>query len=307
MKVTVIGAGNVGSTTAQRLVDREMVREVVLVDIVEGLPQGKGLDMAQSAPIERSDTRLVGTNRYEPTANSDIVVITAGISRKPGMTRDQLQETNAAIVKGVTEAVVATSPDAILIVISNPLDVMTYVAYKVSGFDRTRVIGMAGILDTARYRAFIAKELNVSVEDITAIVLGGHGDSMLPLVRYTTIAGIPLTHFLDETSINRLVQRTRDGGVEIVNLLKNGSAYYAPSAAAVQMVEGIVRNKKRVLPCSTYLQGEYGLKGTCIGVPVKLGRKGIEQIIETPLTPEEKAALTKSADDVKASIAKLNL
>ena len=307
MKITVVGAGNVGATTAQRIVDKELANEVVLVDIIEGLPQGKGLDMFESAPIERTDTRIIGTNTYDATAGSQIVVITAGIARKPGMTREQLHDTNAGIVKGVTEAVVAKSPQAILIVVSNPLDVMTYVAYKVSGFERHRVVGMAGILDTARYRTFVAMEIGVSIEDIQALVLGGHGDSMVPLVRYTTIAGVPITEFLDQPTIEQLVKRTRDGGIEIVNYLKTGSAYYAPSAAAVEMVEAIVKDKKRILPCAAYLQGEYGLRDTYIGVPVKLGKKGIEQVIEVPLTSEEKAALTKSADEVKANIAKLKL
>lgn len=307
MKITVVGAGNVGATAAQRIVDKELANEVVLVDIIEGLPQGKGLDMYESAPIEGTDTRVIGSNSYKESAGSDIVVITAGIARKPGMTREQLQETNAGIVKGVTEAVVAQSPQAILIIVSNPLDVMTYVAYKVSGFERHRVIGMAGILDTARYRSFIAMELGVSVEDIQALVLGGHGDSMVPLVRYTTIAGVPLSHFADQATIDKLVKRTRDGGIEIVNYLKTGSAYYAPSAAAVEMVEAIVKDKKRILPCAAYMQGEYGLNNTYIGVPVKLGKKGMEQIVEVPLTADEKAALTKSADEVKANIAKLKL
>jgi len=307
MKITVVGAGNVGATAAQRIVDKELANEVVLVDIIEGLPQGKGLDMYESTPIEGTDTRVRGSNSYDDTAGSNIVVITAGIARKPGMTREQLQDTNAQIVKGVTEAVVAKSPQAILIVVSNPLDVMTYVAYKVSGFERHRVIGMAGILDTARYRTFIAMELGVSVRDIQALVLGGHGDSMVPLVRYTTIAGVPLSEFMDRPTIDKIVQRTRDGGIEIVNYLKTGSAYYAPSAAAVEMVEAIVKDKKRILPCAAYLQGEYGLRDTYIGVPVKLGRKGIEQVIEVPLTPEEKTALTKSADEVKSNIGKLKL
>jgi len=307
MKITVVGAGNVGATTAQRIVDKQLANDVVLIDIVEGLPQGKGLDMYESAPIGRSDTRVIGTNNYDATANSDVVVITAGIARKPGMTREQLQETNAGIVKSVTEAVVAKSPQAVLIVVSNPLDVMTYVAYKVSGFEKHRVIGMAGILDTARYRTFIAMELGVSVEDIQALVLGGHGDSMVPLVRYTTIAGVPITEFLDQATIEKLVKRAREGGIEIVNYLKTGSAYYAPSAAAVEMVEAIVKDKKRILPWAAYLEGEYGLRGMYVGVPVKLGRKGIEKIIEVTLTQEEKAALAKSADEVKANIAKLKL
>ena len=307
MKITVVGGGNVGATAAQRIVDKELANEVVLIDIIEGLPQGKGLDMYESTPIEGSDTHVVGSNSYEASSGSDIVVITAGIARKPGMTREQLQDTNAGIVKGVTEAVVAKSPKAILIVVSNPLDVMAYVAYKVSGLERHRVVGMAGILDTARYRSFIALEVGVSVEDIQALVLGGHGDSMVPLVRYTTIAGVPITEFLDRPTIDKLVKRTRDGGIEIVNYLKTGSAYYAPSAAAVEMVEAIVKDKKRILPCAAYLQGEYGLKDTTIGIPVKLGRKGIEQIVEVPLTAEEKAALTKSAEEVKSNIGKLKL
>jgi len=307
MKITVVGGGNVGATAAQRLVDKELANEVVLVDIIEGLPQGKGLDMYESGPIEGSDTIVRGTNSYDESANSDIVVITAGIARKPGMTREQLQETNAGIVKSVTESVAKKSPRAILIVVSNPLDVMTYVAFKVSGFERHRVMGMAGILDTARYRTFIAMQLGVSVEDIQALVLGGHGDSMVPLVRYTTIAGVPITEFLDKTAIDGLVKRTRDGGIEIVNYLKTGSAYYAPSAAAVEMVEAIVKNKKRILPCAAYLQGEYGIRDTFVGVPVKLGSKGIEQIIEVPLTAEEKALLVKSADGVRNNIAQLKI
>jgi len=307
MKITVVGAGNVGATAAQRIVDKELAEQVVLIDIVEGLPQGKGLDMFESTPIEGSDSHIIGTNNYDDTANSDVVVITAGIARKPGMTREQLQDTNAGIVKSVTESVAAKSPKAILVVVSNPLDVMTYVAYRASRFEKHRVVGMAGILDTARYRTFIAMELGVSVEDIQALVLGGHGDSMVPLVRYTTIAGVPITEFLDQAAIDRLVKRTRDGGIEIVNYLKTGSAYYAPSAAAVEMVEAIVKDKKRILPCAAFLDGEFGLRDTYIGVPVKLGRKGIEKIIEVPLTSEEKSALTKSAEEVKANIAKLKL
>jgi malate dehydrogenase len=307
MKITVVGAGNVGATAAQRIVDKELANEVVLIDIVEGLPQGKALDMYESAPIEGTDTRVFGTNNYDDTANSDVVVITAGIARKPGMTREQLQDTNAGIVKMVTESIAAKSPKAILVVVSNPLDVMTYVAFKTSRFDKQRVIGMAGILDTARYRTFIAMELGVAVEDIQALVLGGHGDSMVPLVRYTTIAGVPISEFTDQATIDKLVKRTRDGGIEIVNYLKTGSAYYAPSAAAVEMVEAIVKDKKRVLPCAAYLQGEFGIRDTYIGVPVKLGRKGIEKVVEISLTADEKAALTKSAEEVKSNIAKLKL
>lgn len=307
MKITVIGAGNVGATAAQRIAEKALANEVVLVDVIEGLPQGKGLDMYESAPIELFDSKIIGTNGYDETAGSDVVVITAGIARKPGMTREQLQETNAGIVKSVTAAVVAKSPQAILIVVSNPLDVMTYVVMKVSGFERHRIIGMAGILDTARYRTFIAMELGISVEDIQALVLGGHGDSMVPLASYTTIAGIPLKEFLDQPTIDKLIKRTRDGGIEIVNYLKTGSAYYAPSAAAVQIVEAIVKDKKRILPCSIYLQGEYGLRDMFIGVPIKLGRKGVEKIIEVQLTSEERAALHKSAEEVKSNIAKLQL
>jgi malate dehydrogenase len=307
MKITVVGAGNVGATAAQRLADKELANEVVLVDIIEGMPQGKGLDMHEAGPVEGSDSRVVGTNSYDATANSDIVVITAGIARKPGMSRDDLQSTNAGIVKAVTEQVAARSPKAILIVVSNPLDVMTYVALKVSGFDRHRVIGMAGVLDSARFRTFVSMELNVSVEDISAFVLGGHGDSMVPLPRYSTVAGIPLPDLMDQATIDRLVKRTRDGGIEIVNFLKTGSAYYAPSSAAVQMVEAIVKDKKRILPCAVWLQGEYGMKDVVVGVPIKLGKKGMEEIIQIKLTPEEQAALNKSASDVKANMAKLNI
>ena len=307
MKITVIGAGNVGATTAQRLVDKQLANEVVLVDILEGIPQGKALDMYEASPVEMADVKVIGSNGYEETAGSDIIVITAGIARKPGMSRDDLMTTNSGIVKSCTEAAAAKSPNAIIIVVSNPLDVMTYVAYKVSGFPRHRVMGMAGVLDTARFRAFIALELNVSVEDVTAFVLGGHGDSMVPLPRYSTVAGIPLPELMSQEQIDRLVKRTRDGGIEIVNFLKTGSAYYAPSSAAVAMVESIVRDKKRILPCAAYVQGEYGIHDTFVGIPVKLGRKGIEEIIQIKLNPDEQAALNKSADDVKKSIAKLAL
>ena len=307
MKITVIGAGNVGATSAQRIAEKELANEVVLVDVVEGLPQGKGLDTYESAPVEGFDSRVTGTNTYDATANSDIVVITAGIARKPGMSRDDLLNTNAGILKTVTEQAVAKSPKSILIVVSNPLDVMVYVALKISGFDRHRVIGMAGVLDTARFRSFIAMELNVSVEDVTAFVLGGHGDSMVPLPRYTSVAGIPLSDLLPQEKIDALVTRARNGGIEIVNYLKTGSAYYAPSSAAVQMVESIVRDKKRILPCAAYLQGEYGLRDTVVGVPVKLGKNGIEQIMEIKLSPEESAALKKSADEVKSNLEKVKL
>ena len=307
MKITVVGAGNVGATAAQRIAEKELANEVVLVDIVEGVPQGKGLDMYESAPIEGFDTVVTGTNGYDATVNSDIVVITAGIPRKPGMSRDDLLNTNAGIIKSVTEQVAAKSPNAILIVVSNPLDVMVHVAQKVSGFPRERVIGMAGVLDTARYRTFIAMELGVSVEDITALILGGHGDSMVPLPRYTSVAGIPLTELMAQDKIDAIVKRAQNGGIEIVNFLKTGSAFYAPSSAAVQMVEAIVKDKKRVLPCAITLQGEYGIKDTVVGVPVKLGRKGVEQIIEIKLTAEENAALKKSADDVKVNMDKVKL
>jgi len=307
MKITVIGAGHVGATAAQRIAEKELANEVVLVDVVEGLPQGKGLDMYESAPIEGFDSRVIGTNTYDATANSSVIVITAGIARKPGMSRDDLQATNAAIVKTVTEQAVAKSPQAIIVVVSNPLDVMTYVAKKVSGFERHRVMGMAGVLDSARFRSFIAMELNVSVEDISAFVLGGHGDSMVPLARYSTVAGIPLPDLMDQATIDRLVKRTRDGGIEIVNFLKTGSAYYAPSSGAVQIVESIVRDKKRVLPCSAWLEGEYGLKDVYCGVPIKIGKKGMEEIIQIKLTPDEQTALNKSAADVKASMAKLSI
>ncbi len=305
MKITVIGAGNVGATAAQRIAEKELANEVVLVDIVEGVPQGKGLDMYESAPIEGFDTMVTGTNSYEATAGSDIVVITAGIPRKPGMSRDDLLNTNADIIKSVTEQAVKQSPNTILIVVSNPLDVMVHVAQKISGFPRNRVIGMAGVLDTARFRSFIAMELKVSVEDITSLILGGHGDSMVPLPRYTSVAGIPLTELMTQDKIDAIVKRAQNGGIEIVNFLKTGSAYYAPSSAAVQMVESIVKDKKRILPCAVMLNGEYGINDTVVGVPVKLGRTGMEQILEIKLTPEENAALKKSADEVKLNMDKV--
>ncbi len=307
MKITVIGAGNVGASAAQRIAEKELANEVVLVDVVDGLPQGKALDMYESGPVEGFDSRVIGTNSYDATANSDIVLITAGIARKPGMSRDDLQNTNAGIVKACTEQAVAKSPKAILVIVSNPLDVMTYVAMKVSGFDRSRVFGMAGVLDSARFRTFIAMELKVSVEDVSAFVLGGHGDSMVPLPRYSTVAGIPLPDIMSQEAIDRLVKRTRDGGAEIVNYLKTGSAYYAPSASAVQMIEGIVKDKKRILPSAVWLKGEYGLSDVVVGVPVKLGKGGMEEVIQIKLTPDEQAALNKSAADVKANIAKLAL
>jgi malate dehydrogenase len=306
-KITVIGAGNVGATVAQRLADKELAEQVVLVDVVEGIPQGKGLDMFESAPVHGTDTRLIGANSYEETAGSEIVVITAGLARKPGMSRDDLLAKNAEIVGGCAENAFRYSPNAIFIIVSNPLDVMTYVALKKTGLPRHRVIGMAGVLDSARFRSFIAMELDVSVQDVTAFVLGGHGDSMVPLARYSTVAGIPLPELIPADRLNQIIQRTRDGGIEIVNFLKTGSAYYAPGSSTAQMVESIVRNKKRILPCAVWLDGEYGLKDTVAGVPVKLGKNGIEQIIEIKLTPEEKAALDKSAADVKENIAKVKL
>jgi len=307
MKITVIGAGHVGATAAQRIAEKELANEVVLVDVIEGMPQGKGLDMYESAPVEGFDSRVIGTNSYDESANSDIIVITAGLARKPGMSRDDLQATNADIVKSVTQQAVAKSKNAILVVVSNPLDVMTYVAMKASGFPRERVIGMAGVLDSSRFRSFIAMELNVSVEDTSAFVLGGHGDSMVPLPRYSTVAGIPLPDLMDQATIDRLVKRTRDGGIEIVNFLKTGSAYYAPSSGAVQMVESIVKDKKRILPCAVWLQGEYGIKDVVVGVPIKIGRKGMEEVIQIKLTADEQAALNKSAEGVRGNIAKIKI
>jgi malate dehydrogenase len=301
-RITVVGAGHVGATTAQGMALRELAGEVVMVDIVEGIPQGKGLDQWESAPIEGFDTRVVGANDYGPAAGSGIVVITAGIARKPGMSRDDLLKINAGIVESVSGEVRSCSPDAIVIVISNPLDVMAYVAKDVTGFPRERVIGMAGVLDTARFRAFIASELDVSVEDIQALVLGGHGDTMVPLVSYTTVSGIPLTQLLDRDRIDALIERTRKGGAEIVGHLKTGSAYYAPAAAAVQMVEAIVRDKRRILPCAAYLEGEYGHEGIFLGVPCKLGRGGLQQILEVELTDAEAEELAGSARAVRSTM-----
>jgi malate dehydrogenase len=298
-KITVVGAGNVGATTAQRLAEKELANVVVMVDVVEGVPQGKGLDQWESAPIEGFDTRVIGSNGYDEAAGSDIVIITAGIARKPGMSRDDLLNTNAGIVRQVSEQVKRTSPNAIIIMVSNPLDVMCYVAKNVTGFPRERVLGMAGVLDTARYRSFIAEALDVSVEDIQAMVLGGHGDTMVPLVSYTTISGIPVTQLMDRTKLDAIVDRTRNGGAEIVKYLKTGSAYYAPSSASVQMAEAIVLDKKRILPCAAWLEGEYGMSGLFLGVPCKLGRKGLEQIIEVELTSQERTDLGKSADAVR--------
>lgn len=293
----MIGAGNVGANTAQKIAAKELA-DVVLVDVVEGVPQGKGLDMLESAPVEGYDVRIIGTNGYDETADSDIIVITAGFPRKPGMSRDDLLLANYEVVKSATEQATNLSPKAILILVTNPLDAMCWTALKVSGFPRERVIGMAGVLDTARFRTFIAEELNVSFENVTAMVLGGHGDTMVPLVRFTNVSGIPLSELTDQGTIDRLVQRTRDGGAEIVKYLKTGSAYYAPAASTVEMVESILRDKKKVLPCAVYLNGEYGLHGLFVGVPVKLGKNGIEKIYEIKLEPGEKAALDKSAHAV---------
>lgn len=298
-KITVVGAGNVGATAAQRIAEKELARTVVMVDVAEGLPQGKGLDQWQSAPIEGFDSRVIGTNGYDETEMSDIVVITAGIARKPGMSRDDLLNTNAGIVKSVGENIRRSSPNAIVIVVSNPLDVMCWVAKEATGFPRERVIGMAGVLDSGRYRAFLATALDVSVRDIQAMVLGGHGDTMVPLISYTTVSGIPITQLMDKATLDAIVERTRNGGAEIVKFLKTGSAYYAPSSGAVQMVEAIVKDQKRILPCSAWLTGEYGLTGLFLGVPVKLGRKGMEKILEVTLTGDERAALEKSAQAVR--------
>jgi malate dehydrogenase len=297
-KVSIVGAGNVGATAAHWIASKELA-DVVLIDIVEGIPQGKSLDLLEAMPIEKRDSHVRGTNDYADTANSDIVVITAGIPRKPGMSRDDLLNTNYKIMQDVVGKVVANSPNAILIVVSNPLDAMAQAAFKISKFNRERVIGMAGVLDSARFRTFIAEELKVSVENVTAFVLGGHGDTMVPLARYSTVAGIPITELMDKGTLERLVQRTRDGGAEIVKYLKTGSAYYAPSAATTEMVEAILKDKKKILPCAAYLQGEYGINGLFVGVPCKLGTRGLEQIIQIKLTSEEQAALKKSADAVQ--------
>jgi malate dehydrogenase len=297
-RITVVGAGNVGATAAQRVAEKELAREVVLIDVVEGIPQGKGLDQWQSAPIEGFDSRIVGSNGYEESAGSGIYIVTAGIARKPGMSRDDLLTTNANIVRQVSENIARVSPNAIIIMVSNPLDVMCYVAMKATGFPRERVIGMAGVLDTARYRAFLAMEIGVSVEDIQAMVLGGHGDTMVPLISYTTVSGIPVTQLIAKDRLDAIVQRTRTGGAEIVGFLKTGSAYYAPSAGAVQMAEAIVKDKKRILPCAAWLQGEYGFNDLFLGVPVLLGKNGMEKVIEVELTDDERAALKASADAV---------
>ena len=296
-KVTVVGSGNVGATAAQRIAEKGYA-DVVLVDIVEGVPQGKALDLMQAGPVEGYDAHVIGSNRYDETAGSDIVVITAGLPRKPGMSRDDLLMKNYEIVKGVTEQVVRFSPKCVLVVVSNPLDAMCQVALRVSKFPRERVVGMAGVLDSARFRTFIAMELGVSVDNVHALVMGGHGDTMVPLPRFSTVAGVPITELMNADAIAKLVQRTRDGGAEIVAHLKTGSAYYAPSAAAVEMVDAILLDRKMILPCAAYLQGEYGIRDLFVGVPVKLGSRGIEQIIELRLSTEERGMLQKSADSV---------
>ena len=297
-KVTVVGAGNVGATLAQRLVEKE-IADVVLIDIVEGIPQGKALDIMESAPVEKFDARMEGSNSYELSDGSDVIVVTAGLARKPGMSRDDLVQKNQEIVGSVVRAAVPRSPEAILIIVSNPLDAMCEVARRLSGFPRERVFGMAGILDSARMRWFLARELDVSVESTHAFVLGGHGDTMVPLPRYSTVAGIPITQLLSKERIDAIVQRTRDGGIEIVNYYKTGSAYYAPSAAVAEMVESVLRDEKKILPCAAYLEGEYGMSGVYLGVPVKLGRGGIEKIVEIALEPDEQAALSRSAESVR--------
>jgi malate dehydrogenase len=306
-KITVVGAGNVGATAAQRLAEKALARIVVLVDVIEGVPQGKALDQWESAPIEGFDTRVVGANDYKAAAGSEIVVVTAGIARKPGMSRDDLVRTNAEIVRQVSQQIKQHCPTAIVLVVSNPLDVMCWVTKQVTGFPRERVIGMAGVLDTARYRAFLAEALDVSVDDIQAMVLGGHGDTMVPLISYTTVSGIPVTQLLDKPALDTIVERTRNGGAEIVAFLKTGSAYYAPSAAVTQMAEAIVHDKKRILPCAAWVQGEYGVWGVYLGVPCKLGRGGLEKILEVKLSADEQAALKKSAEAVQETMKAVQL
>jgi malate dehydrogenase len=293
-----VGAGNVGANCAVRIADKELA-DVVLVDVVEGVPQGKGLDLLQSGPVQGYDVSITGANEYEPTANSDIAIITAGFPRKPGMSRDDLLMANFEVIKTATEQVAKYSPNCIIIVVTNPLDAMAQAAFRVSKFSKNRVIGMAGVLDSARFRTFIAQELNVSVENVTGVVMGGHGDTMVPLVRLSNVAGIPLTELMDQATIDRIVDRTANGGAEIVKYLKTGSAYYAPSAAAVEMAESILKDKKKVLPCAAYLEGEYGINGLFVGVPVKLGARGIEKIYEIKLTADEQAKLNKSAASVQ--------
>lgn len=298
-KITIVGAGNVGGSAAQRLAEKNEY-EIVLLDVVEGLPQGKALDLAQAGAVCGYDAPICGTNRYDETTDSAVVVITSGIARKPGMSRSELLKTNTNVVRSVVQEVAARSPSAVLVVVANPLDAMTYVAYRVSGFPKQRVVGMAGILDSARFSTFIARELNVSVHNVHAMVLGGHGDAMVPLIRYTTVSGRPVAEWMSKDKLDALVKRTRDGGAEIVNLLKTGSAYYAPAASAVEMVEAIIRDENKVLPCAALCEGEYGLSGTYMGVPVRLGKHGVEEILEYPLTPEEQAAFDLSAQGVRA-------
>lgn len=306
-KITVVGAGHVGATTAQRLAEKELAREIVLIDVIEGIPQGKGLDQWESAPIEGFDSRVIGSNDYGPATGSEMFIVTAGVARKPGMSRDDLMRTNVAIVKSVSEEIKKCSPDAIVIVVSNPLDVMAWVAKEVTGFPRNRVIGMAGVLDTARYRSFIADALDVSVEDIQAMVLGGHGDTMVPLISYTTVSGIPVTQMMNGSKLDEIVERTRNGGAEIVGYLKTGSAYYAPSAAAAQMAEAIVKDKRRILPCAAWLEGEFGFRDLYLGVPCKLGASGLNQIIEVELSKAERVALEKSAEHVRQTMSAVSL
>ncbi|TVP60250.1 MAG: malate dehydrogenase [Gemmatimonadales bacterium] len=305
-KITVVGAGNVGATAAQRLAERELARSIVMIDVADGIPQGKALDQWESAPVEGFDSRVNGSTSYDAAEGSDLFIVTAGIARKPGMSRDDLLKTNAGIVASVSKEIARVAPDSIIIMVSNPLDVMAWVAMKASGFPRERVLGMAGVLDTARYRSFIALELDCSVEDIQALVLGGHGDTMVPLVSYTSVGGIPITQLISQERIDALIERTRKGGAEIVAHLKTGSAYYAPSAAAVQMAEAIARDKKRILPCAAYLTGEYGQEGLFLGVPCKLGHGGLLEVLEVELTNEERADLERSATAVRDTIAKLD-
>lgn len=304
-KVSIIGSGNVGASTAQRIMEK-FLADVVLLDIVEGIPQGKALDMAEAAPISHSDVSLVGTNNYDDIADSDIVVITAGLARKPGMTRRDLLEKNAAIVEGVVKEIVQRAPHAILIVVTNPMDLMTYLAWKVSGFPGERVMGMGGALDSARFKCFIAKELNVSVENIHAFVLGGHGDLMVPLPRFSTVAGVPITELMDRARIDSIVDRTRFAGAEIVDLLKTGSAYIAPAAAITEMIEAIFQDKKKIIPCAAHLDGEYGVRGIFVGVPVKLGSRGVEEVVEIRLTEEEKEAFDKSVDRLRSGVEEID-
>lgn len=306
-KITMVGAGNVGATAVQHIAQQELCEDLVMIDVVEGMPQGKGLDMWETAPLLGSDTLVRGSNDMADMKDSDLVLITAGLARKPGMSRSDLLDKNAAIMRSIVENVITHAPDAMIMVVTNPLDVMTYFAYRISGFPRERVIGMAGVLDSARLRSFVAMELGVSVKDTHALVLGGHGDSMVPLPRYTTVAGIPITQLMDEETISKIVERTRKAGGEIVGLLKTGSAYYSPGASLAEMVEAVVKNKKRVLPCAAILDGEYGLTDMCAGVPVLLGAEGIEKIIEISLEPAELESLKKSAEDVQTDIGRLKL